>query len=234
MAAGQSGMATSTDGDTDIAFLPSASSSDPSTSAATTARRPWHRRRRAQFQGPIVITGGEGVDNLLAAPSERLDRRRTRLRHARPAGGNDRPRAGPATTRSGAVAVPTRSRAAPACDTMNGSDGDERLAADDEPSPPSTAAVAVDTAYIDTASIREPITVENVIGDDAPPPPATDLHVRPRDEVCEGDRSRLATAATSSVPARIQSDAAGRVRRSRPPRTPTRSSSTAPRARSRA
>ena len=60
----------------------------------------------------------------------------------------------------------------PGADTFNGSGGDDTFfAQDDEADAFISGGSEFDTAYIDTGIDPTPITVENVIGDGAPPPP---------------------------------------------------------------
>ena len=114
MAAGQNGMATSTDGDTDITFSPSTFKLEVHLFGGDD-----HFDGRGtggaglKFLGPIVLTGGEGDDDLLrgsvgadiidGGPARTSSTRRT---------GTTSSAAGPATTRWRQEAAPTRSTAA--------------------------------------------------------------------------------------------------------------------------
>jgi Ca2+-binding RTX toxin-like protein len=60
----------------------------------------------------------------------------------------------------------------PGADTFNGSGGDDTFhAQDDEADAFISGGAGFDTAHVDTGIDPTPVTVENVIGDDAPPPP---------------------------------------------------------------
>jgi Ca2+-binding RTX toxin-like protein len=174
MAAGQSGMATSTDGDTDITFLPSTFNLEIHLLGGDD-----HFDGRGtggaglKFQGPIVITGGEGDDDLLRGSigNDTIDGGPgTDVLDAQE--GDDILRAGAGDDTLGGGGGADSIEGGPGIDTMNGSDGDDTfLAADDEADATISGGGGFDTAYIDTGVDPRPITVENVIGDDTPPPP---------------------------------------------------------------
>ena len=204
MAAGQSGMATSTDGDTDITFSPSTFELEVHLFGGDD-----HFDGRGtggaglKFQGPIVITGGEGDDDLLrgsvgndiidAGPGEdTLDAQ----------DGDDVLRGGPGNDSLAAGGGADSIDGGAGIDIMNGSEGDDTfLAQDDEPDATISGGAGFDTAYIDTGVDPAPITVEHVIGDDTPPPaPATG---------CTYDAALKTAKATLSPGATATLDVAG-------------------------
>ena len=240
MAAGQSGMATSTDGDTDVTFSPSLFQLEVHLLGGDD-----HFDGRGtggaglKFLGPIVLDGRRGRRDLLRGSVG--DRHHRRRRPARTSStrrtGTTSSAAGPATTRSRQAAAPTRSTAAPGIDTMNGSDGDDTFhAQDDEADATISGGAGFDTAYIDTGVDPTPITVEHVIGDGAPPPPpATGCTYDP---VLKTVKATLAPGDDGDARRRRRRrSGSGRCRwpaAAQPRPTPTRSWSTAPPARSRA
>ena len=174
MAAGQNGVATSSDGDVDITFSPNTFNlefhmlgGDDHVDARGTGGA------GLIFLGPLVITGGEGDEGLLRGGSandvidggpgdDLLDAQ----------SGDDTLRGGPGSDKITAGGGNDSIDGGPGSDTMNGNDGDDTfLAQDDEADVQISGGAGSDTAYIDTGLDPDPITVENVIGDDAPPPP---------------------------------------------------------------
>ena len=135
MAAGQSGMATSTDGDTDITFSPSTFELEVHLLGGDD-----HFDGRGtggaglKFQGPIVVTGGEGDDDLLRGSvgadvidggpgDDVLDAQ----------DGDDILRGGAGNDTLGAGGGADSIDGGAGIDTMNGSEGDDTfLAQDDE------------------------------------------------------------------------------------------------------
>ena len=238
MAAGQSGMATSTDGDTDITFSPSTYQLELHLLGGDD-----HFDGRGtggaglKFQGPIVVDGGEGNDDLLrgsvgtdtidGGPGEDvLDAQ----------DGDDILRGGTGNDTLGAGGGADSIDGGPGIDTMNGSDGDDTFyAQDDEADASISGGAGLDTAYIDTGIDPAPITVERVFGDETPPPPpVTGCTYDPvtkavKATLAPGASATLVVAGTQIRSARCLWPAARR-----PPRTPTRSSSPARPARSRA
>jgi Ca2+-binding RTX toxin-like protein len=174
MAAGQNGVATSSDGDVDITFSPNTFNlefhmlgGDDHVDARGTGGAGLH------FLGPMVITGGEGNETLLRGGSasdvieggpgdDMLDAQE----------GDDVIRGGEGSDKIASGGGADTIDGGPGTDTMNGNDGDDTfLAQDDEADAHISGGAGFDTAYIDTGLDPTPITVENVIGDDAPPPP---------------------------------------------------------------
>jgi Ca2+-binding RTX toxin-like protein len=177
MAAGQNGVATSSDGDVDITFSPTALRLDVHLVGGDD-----HFDGRGtggaglKFLGPIVLTGGEGNEDLLrgGAGSDSID------------GGpgddvldaqdsDDVVAGGPGNdTMTGGGGNDTMD-GGPGIDTFNGNDGDDTFRAqDDEADALLSGGAGVDTAYVDSGLDPAPVAVENVIGDDTPPPsPAT-------------------------------------------------------------
>ena len=189
MAAGQSGIAT-----TRTATSTSRSRRAPSTSrsicsAATTTSTAGAPAGRVEVPGPgradrrrgqrDLIRGGDAADNIDGGAGEDLLDARTGTTCS---GRGGRRHVG----RGGRCRLDQRR---PGDDTFNGSDGDDTFfAQDDEADASISGGAGFDTAYVDTGIDPTPITVENVIGDGAPPPPPGDrLHVRLRDEVGDGD-----------------------------------------------
>ena len=174
MAAGESGMATSTDGDTDITFSPNVYSLEVHLLGGDD-----HFDGRGtggaglKFKGPIVIDGGPGDDDLLrgsvgddiidGGPGEDvLDAQ----------DGDDVLRAGPGADTLGGGGGADSIDGGAGIDTMNGSEGDDTFyAQDDEADATISGGSGTDTAYIDAGVDPAPITVEHVFGDDTPPPP---------------------------------------------------------------
>ena len=174
MAAGQNGVATSSDGDVDITFAPSTFNlefhllgGDDHVDARGTGGA------GLIFLGPVVLTGGEGNEPLLrgGSASDVIDGGPGNdLVDAQE--GNDTLRGGPGNDRITAGGGNDSIDGGSGSDTMNGNDGDDTFfAQDDEADAQISGGANVDTAYVDTGLDPTPITVENVIGDDAPPPP---------------------------------------------------------------
>lgn len=174
MAAGQSGFATSSDGDVDITFSPATFNLEVHLLGGND-----HFDARGtggaglKFLGPMVITGGEGDDPLLRGGdgddvidggpgADVLDAQ----------GGDDTLRGGDGDDRLTAGGGADSIDGGPGVDTMNGNDGDDTFHAQDDTADASISGGAgADTAYIDTGVDPDPVTVETVIGDDTPPPP---------------------------------------------------------------
>lgn len=173
-AAGQSGFALNGDGDVDVTFSPNAFNlevnllgGDDHFDARGTGGAGLH------FTGPIVMTGGEGDETLLRGGSaadvidggpgaDLIDAQ----------DGDDTVRAGAGADKITGGGGNDSIDGGPGPDTMNGNDGDDTfLAQDDEADTTISGGAGFDTAYIDTGLDPVPITVETVIGDDAPPPP---------------------------------------------------------------
>ena len=174
MAAGQNGVATSSDGDVDITFAPNTFNlefhllgGDDHVDARGTGGA------GLIFLGPLVLTGGEGDETLLrgGSASDVIDGGAgADLIDAQ--GGDDTLRGGPGNDKMTGGGGNDSIDGGSGSDTMNGNDGDDTfLAQDDEADAQISGGANVDTAYIDTGLDPDPITVENVIGDDAPPPP---------------------------------------------------------------
>jgi Ca2+-binding RTX toxin-like protein len=174
MASGQSGFATSSDGDVDITFSPSAFRLDVHLLGG---RDHFDGRGTGgaglKFLGPMVLTGGAGDDDLLRTGvgadtidggpgNDVLDGQE----------GNDILVGGPGDdTLTGSGGNDSLDGGA-GIDTFNGNDGDDTfLAQDDEADAFISGGAGADTAYIDTGVDPDPISVENVIGDGSPPPP---------------------------------------------------------------
>jgi Ca2+-binding RTX toxin-like protein len=174
MAAGQNGVATSSDGDVDITFSPSAFNLEFHMLGGND-----HVDARGTggagliFLGPLVITGGEGDESLLRGGSandvidggpgdDLIDAQ----------AGDDTLRGGPGDDRLTGGGDRDLIDGGPGIDTMNGNDGDDTFhAQDDEADALISGGAGADTAYVDTGLDPTPITVETVIGDDVPPPP---------------------------------------------------------------
>ena len=173
MAAGQSGFATSSDGDVDVTFAPNAFNlevhllgGDDHFDARGTGGAGLH------FTGPIVITGGEGNDDLLRGGSaadsieggpgnDLLDAQQ----------GADVLDGGPGDDFMAAGSEDDTLTGGPGRDTFSGSDGNDTFhAQDDEADALLSGGPGTDTAHIDTGLDPTPIAVENVIGDGGPPP----------------------------------------------------------------
>ena len=200
MAAGQSGMATSTDGDTDITFSPSTFQLDLHLLGGDD-----HFDARGtggaglKFLGPTTIFGGEGDDDLLrgsavadvidGGPGEDvLDAQ----------DGDDILRGGPGNDTLGAGGGADSIEGGAGIDTMNGSEGDDTFyAQDDEADASISGGQGFDVAYIDTGVDPTPVTVEHVIGDDAPPPPPVTGCTY--DAVTKAAKATLAPGATSTL-----------------------------------
>jgi Ca2+-binding RTX toxin-like protein len=174
MAAGQSGFATSSDGDVDITFSPSTFNLEVHLLGGND-----HFDARGtggaglKFLGPVVATGGDGDESLIrggdvgdvidGGPGDDLIDAQ---------GGDDTLRGGEGHDKITGGAGNDSVDGGPGTDTMNGNDGDDTfLAQDDESDNQISGGADNDTAYIDTGLDPDPITVETVIGDDAPPPP---------------------------------------------------------------
>ncbi len=200
MAAGQSGMATSTDGDTDITFSPSTFQLDLHLLGGDD-----HFDARGtggaglKFLGPTTIFGGEGDDDLLrgsavadvidGGPGEDvLDAQ----------DGDDILRGGPGNDTLGAGGGADSIEGGAGIDTMNGSEGDDTFyAQDDEADASISGGQGFDVAYIDTGVDPTPVTVEHVIGDDAPPPPPVTGCTY--DAVTKAAKATLAPGATATL-----------------------------------
>jgi Ca2+-binding RTX toxin-like protein len=173
MAAGQNGVATSSDGDVDVTFSPNAFNlevhlhgGDDHFDARGTGGAGLH------FTGPTVITGGEGNETLLRGGSEAdsidggpgndlLDAQQ----------GADVLDGGPGDDFMTAGSEDDTLTGGPGRDTFIGSDGADTFnAQDDEADASFSGGAGADTAYIDTGLDPTPIAVENVIGDGEPPP----------------------------------------------------------------
>jgi Ca2+-binding RTX toxin-like protein len=176
MAAGQNGVATSTDGDVDITFSPNSFNLEfHMLGGADVVDARGTGGAGLQFTGPILIMGGEGDDPLLrgsntsdvidGGPGEDFVDAQE---------GNDVVRGGPGDDRLTGGGGSDSVEGGAGADTMNGNDGDDTfLAQDDEADVSISGGAGFDTAHIDTGLDPKPVTVENVFGDDAPPPPAT-------------------------------------------------------------
>jgi Ca2+-binding RTX toxin-like protein len=174
MAAGQSGFATSGDGDVDITFSPSAFDLEVHLLGGDD-----HFDGRGtggaglKFLGDLVVTGGAGNETLLRSGSgaDSIDG----------GPGNDVLEGGEGNdVLLGALGDDTMTGGGendtldggPGIDTFNGNDGNDTfLAQDDEADASISGGAGTDTAYIDNGLDPQPIAVENVIGDDSPPPP---------------------------------------------------------------
>jgi Ca2+-binding RTX toxin-like protein len=174
MAAGQNGVATSSDGDVDITFAPNTFNLEFHMLGGND-----HVDARGTggagliFLGPVVITGGEGDEPLLRGGSandvidggpgdDLIDAQN----------GDDVLRGGDGHDKITGGGGNDTIDGGPGADTMNGNDGDDVFhAQDDEADNQISGGADSDTAYIDTGLDPAPITVETVIGDDAPPPP---------------------------------------------------------------
>jgi Ca2+-binding RTX toxin-like protein len=173
-AAGQSGFALNGDGDVDVTFSPNAFNlevhllgGDDHFDARGTGGAGLH------FTGPIVVTGGEGSETLLRGGSandvidggpgdDLIDAQE----------GDDTVLAGAGADKITGGGGNDSIDGGPGHDTMNGNDGDDLfLAQDDQADAQISGGQGADTAYIDTGLDPDPITVETVLGDDAPPPP---------------------------------------------------------------
>lgn len=173
-ASGQSGFATSTDGDVDITFLPATFNLDVHLLGGDD-----HFDGRGtggaglKFLGPMVITGGDGNETLLrgGAASDAIDGGAgDDILDAQD--GDDVLQGGPGVDTMTAGGGNDSVTGGPGIDTFNGNDGDDTFyAQDDEADALISGGPGADTAYIDTGLDPTPVTVETVIGDDVPPPP---------------------------------------------------------------
>ncbi len=173
-AAGQSGFATSSDGDVDVTFSPSTFRLDVHLLGGND-----HFDARGtggaglNFLGPIVATGGDGSETLIrgGAAIDSLDggagndviegQQSADLIVGGP--GND--------TMTGGDGGDSMD-GGPGADVFNGSDGDDTfLAQDDEADASLSGGAGNDSAFVDTGVDPAPVTVENVFGDGTPPPP---------------------------------------------------------------
>ncbi|HEU4450254.1 MAG TPA: hypothetical protein VFR63_09795 [Gaiellaceae bacterium] len=173
-AAGQSGFATSTDGDVDITFAPSSFAlevhllgGNDHFDARGTGGAGLH------FLGPIVATGGDGDETLIRGGSaaDRIDggpgddvvEGQDGADTLTGGAGNDSVTGG-----GGGDSVDGDA----GVDVFNGNDGDDTfLAQDDEADALLSGGAGTDTAYVDTGVDPAPVAVENVVGDGSPPPP---------------------------------------------------------------
>jgi Ca2+-binding RTX toxin-like protein len=174
MAAGQSGVATDSDGDVDVTFAPATFNlevhllgGDDHFDARGTGGA------GLNFLGPVVATGGEGsetlirggnaADNIDGGPGNDLIESQD---------GADTLVGGPGDDTFAAGDGNDTVTGGSGADTFNGSGGDDTFfAQDDEADAFISGGSGFDTAYVDTGIDPTPITVENVIGDGAPPPP---------------------------------------------------------------
>jgi Ca2+-binding RTX toxin-like protein len=174
MAAGQNGVATSSDGDVDITFAPSSFrldvhlvGGDDHFDGRGTGGAGLH------FLGPIVLTGGDGNEGLLrggSAPDTIGGGSGNDLLDAQE--GDDVLTGGPGNDTMTAGGGNDTIDGGPGTDTFNGNDGNDTfLAQDDEADALLSGGPGADTAYIDTGLDPQPVTVENVVGDGTPPPP---------------------------------------------------------------
>ena len=173
-ASGQSGFATSSDGDVDITFLPSTFNLEVNLLGGDD-----HFDGRGtggaglKFLGPMVITGGDGNETLLrgGAGDDTIDcGPGADLIDAQD--GNDTINAGAGEDTITAGGGNDSVTGGPGIDIFNGNDGDDTFhAQDDEADALLSGGPGADTAYIDTGIDPTPITVETVIGDNVPPPP---------------------------------------------------------------
>ena len=173
-AAGQSGFATSTDGDVDVTFSPSTFRLDVHLLGGND-----HFDARGtggaglNFLGPIVATGGDGDETLIrgGAAADSLDG----------GAGNDVLEGqdsadvfvgGPGNDTMGGGDGGDTMNGGPGADVFNGSAGDDTfLAQDDEADASLSGGAGNDTAFIDAGIDPTPVAVENVFGDETPPPP---------------------------------------------------------------
>jgi Ca2+-binding RTX toxin-like protein len=176
MAAGQSGVATSSDGDVDVTFSPMTFNLETHLLGGND-----HFDARGtggaglKFLGPVVVTGGEGSETLLrggdandvidgGAGNDVLDAQE----------GNDILRAGSGDDTMAGGGGNDSLDGGPGIDTFNGNDGDDTFAAqDDEADALLSGGPGADTAHIDTGVDPTPVTVETIHGDGTPPPPQT-------------------------------------------------------------
>jgi Ca2+-binding RTX toxin-like protein len=173
-ASGQSGFATSTDGDVDITFSPSTFRLDVHLLGGND-----HFDARGtggaglNFLGPIVATGGDGnetlirggaaVDSLDGGPGDDVLEGQDSA---------DLLVGGPGDDTIGAGDGADTMNGGPGADVFNASAGDDTLLAqDDEADVSLSGGAGNDTAFIDTGIDPAPVTVENVFGDETPPPP---------------------------------------------------------------
>jgi Ca2+-binding RTX toxin-like protein len=173
-AAGQSGFATSSDGDVDVTFSPNTFQlevhllgGNDHFDARGTGGAGLH------FLGPIVATGGDGDETLIRGGSavDSLDGG---------AGndviegqeGADVLRGGPGNDSMTGGGGGDSLEGGAGIDVFNGNDGDDTfLAQDDEADASLSGGAGSDTAYVDTGVDPAPVAVETVIGDGSPPPP---------------------------------------------------------------
>jgi hypothetical protein len=174
MAAGQSGMALNTDGDSDVTLVPSALKLEMQMLGGND-----YFNGRGQggaglhFLGPIEIWGGDGNDSLLRGSSEpdfidggagNDDIQGQEMSDVLIAGpGNDSIAAGDGNdSLDGGSGL----------DSFSASYGDDTIyAEDDEADTQINGGPGVDTAYYDEGVDANPVAVENKIGDGGPPPP---------------------------------------------------------------
>ena len=173
-AAGQSGFATSSDGDVDITFSPNTFRLEVHLLGGND-----HFDARGtggaglNFLGPVVATGGDGSETLIrgGAAIDSLDG----------GAGNDVMEGqesadqlvgGPGNDTMTGGGGGDSIDGGPGVDVFNGSDGDDTfLAQDDEADASLSGGAGNDTAYVDTGVDPTPVAVENVFGDGTPPPP---------------------------------------------------------------
>jgi Ca2+-binding RTX toxin-like protein len=174
MAAGQSGLATSSDGDVDVTFSPSTFNLQAHMLGGND-----HFDARGtggaglKFLGPVVLTGGDGSESLLrggdaqdaidgGAGDDLLDAQE----------GNDALKGGAGNDTLTAGGGDDSLEGGPGVDTFNGNDGNDTInAQDDEADASISGGSGADTAYVDTGVDPTPVTVETVFGDGSPPPP---------------------------------------------------------------
>jgi len=174
MAAGQSGFATSSDGDVDITFSPSAFRLEVHLLGGND-----HFDARGtggaglMFLGPVVATGDDGDETLIrgggavdsldgGAGNDVLEGHESADALTGGPGNDTLSGGGGGDSLDGGLGV----------DVFNGSDGDDTfLAQDDEADASISGGAGNDTAYVDTGVDPTPVAVENVFGDGTPPPP---------------------------------------------------------------
>ena len=174
MAAGQNGVATSSDGDVDITFAPNAF---PLEVHLLEGNDHFDARGTGgaglQYLGPVVVTGGDGNETLLrgggagdvidggpgADALEGME-------------GADILRGGPGDDNLAAGGGDDSVDGGAGADAFIGSDGNDTFyAQDDEADVLFSGGSGTDTAYVDTGLDPAPIAVENILGDGGPPPP---------------------------------------------------------------
>lgn len=174
MAAGQSGFATSSDGDVDVTFSPNTFRLEVHLLGGND-----HLDARGTggaglvFLGPLVATGddgnetlirgGSGVDSLDGgAGNDTLEGQESADLVAGGPGADSMTGGGGGDSIDGGSGV----------DVFNGNDGDDTfLAQDDEADASLSGGAGNDTAFVDTGVDPTPVAVENVFGDGTPPPP---------------------------------------------------------------